>query len=196
MQLILVRHGLPENAHTRDASNPPLSEAGRVQAAQTCERLAREPIDAIYASTLHRAVQSGEPLAAALGLPISQLADIGEVDNGEDLYISPEAIKAAGEWDEFLRDPIRYYGHDEAEFRARVLGGFETIFNAVAGRRVAIFTHGFPINILLAHALGLTGIANFVPRNGSITRLMGDRLGNLQVLSINETSHFSKEVVR
>lgn len=196
MQLILVRHGVPENAHTRDASNPPLSEAGRLQASQTCERLAREPIDAIYASTLHRAVQSGEPLSAALDLPISQIAEIGEVDNGEDLYISPEAIKAAGEWEEFLRDPIRYYGHDEGEFRARVLGGFETILAAGAGRRVAIFTHGFPINILLSHALGLTGIANFVPRNGSITRLMGKRLDELHVLSVNETSHFSKEVVR
>lgn len=196
MQLILVRHGLPENAHTRDASNPPLSAVGRTQTEQSCERLAREPIDAIYASTLTRAVQSAEPLAAALNLPVTQMAEIGEVDNGEDLYISPEAIKAAGEWEEFLRDPIRYYGHDEGEFRARVLGGFEAILEAKAGRRVAIFTHGFPINILLTHALGLNGIANFVPRNGSITRLTGERLDNLQVLSVNETSHFSKEVVR
>jgi broad specificity phosphatase PhoE len=196
MQLILVRHGLPENAHTRDASNPPLSAVGRMQTGQSCERLAREPIDAIYASTLIRAVQSGEPLAAALNLPIIQLAEIGEVDNGEDLYISPEAIKAAGEWDEFLRDPIRYYGHDEGEFRARVLGGFKAILESGAGRRVAAFTHGFPINILLSHVLGLTGIANFVPRNGSITRLMGESLDSLQVLSINETSHFTKEVAR
>ncbi|EHJ62659.1 hypothetical protein NSU_0487 [Novosphingobium pentaromativorans US6-1] len=191
-----MRHGLPENAHTRDAADPPLSQAGRLQAAQTCERLSREPIDAIYDSTLRRAVESGEPLATKLGLTITRIAEVGEVDNGEDLYISPEAIKAAGDWDVFLRDPIGYYGHDETEFRERVLSGFSTIIGANAGKRVAIFTHGFPINILLSHALGLTGLANFVPRNGSITRFMGKSLDALQVLSVNETSHFSKEVVR
>lgn len=196
MQLILVRHGLPENAHTRDASNPPLSPVGRMQAEQTCVRLAREPIDAIFASTLHRAVQSGEPLSQRTGLPITQIVDIGEIDSGEDIYISPEAIKAAGDWDEFLRDPIRYYGHDEAEFRARVIGGFEEIVMTTAGRRVAIFTHGFPINILLSHALGLQGIANFVPRNGSITRLIGTDLNTLQVISVNETSHLGMELER
>lgn len=196
MQLILVRHGLPEDAHNRTATNPALSREGLHQAAQTCARLAREPIDAIYASTLRRAVQSGEPLAAALDLPIIQLADIGEVDNGEDLYVSPEAIRAAGHWEQFLRDPIRYFGQDEDEFRARVLGGFDAILRAAAGQRVAIFTHGFPINILLAHALGLKGVTCFVPRNGSITRLTGRNLTDLQVLSVNETSHFSKEEAR
>nr|WP_237449801.1 histidine phosphatase family protein [Novosphingobium silvae] len=194
--MILVRHGLPENAHTRDTTNPPLSNQGRLQAKETCERLSREPIDAIYSSTLHRAVQSGEPLANRLGLSIVQQADIGEVDNGEDLYISPEAIKAAGDWETFLRDPIRYYGHDEREFTARVIGGFEKIMRADAGRRIAVFTHGFPINILLSHALGISGIANFVPRNGSITRLAGKSLSSLAVLSINETSHFSPEAAR
>ncbi len=196
MQLILVRHGLPENAHSRDMSDPPLSDTGHFQAAQTCDRLAQESIDAIYSSALRRAIESGEPLARKLGLTITQIAEIGEVDNGEDSYISPEAIRAAGDWEAFLRDPIGYYGHDEAEFRERVLGGFEAIMQDAAGNRVAIFTHGFPINILLSRALGLDGLANFVLRNGSITRLMGEDLNKLQVLSVNETSHFIRDAVR
>ena len=193
MQLILVRHGVPDNAHTRTASNPGLSEEGWLQARQSCARLGQEPINAIYSSPLLRAVQTGQPLADQLDMPIRELAEIGEVDDGVDVYVSPEAIRAAGEWEEFLRDPIRYYGHDEAAFRARVLTGFERILAEDAGRRVAVFTHGFPINILLSHALKLPRITHFTPRNGSITRLTGQRLDALQVLSVNETSHFALE---
>ncbi|PZU12386.1 MAG: hypothetical protein DI606_09420 [Sphingobium sp.] len=196
MQLILVRHGIPDNAHSRSVSNPALSEQGMSEARQTCARLALEPIDAIYSSPLLRAVQTGQPLADHLQMPIHELAEIGEVDNGVDVYVSPEAIRAAGEWDQFLRDPIRYYGHDEGEFKSRVMAGFERILSEASGRRIAVFTHGFPINILLSHVLKLPRITHFTPRNGSISRLAGKSLNALQILSVNETSHFELEKAR
>lgn len=193
MQLILVRHGLPADAHSRTAFNPGLSDEGKEQARQTGERLSEEPIDAIFSSPLLRSLETAQPLAERLRLPIRQLEEIGEVDKGVDVYVSPEAIKAAGEWQQFLADPIRYYGHDERAFRARVMAGFDRIVAEPHIRRPAVFTHGFPINILLAHALELPRITFFSPRNGSISRLAGDRIDALQVLSVNETSHFRRE---
>jgi len=65
MQLILIRHGLP--IRSAETSDPPLSEAGHEQARRTAAALAGERIDAVYASTMRRAMQTAEPYAARNG---------------------------------------------------------------------------------------------------------------------------------
>jgi hypothetical protein len=41
---------------------------------------------------------------------------------------------------------------------------------------------------VLSHALGLDGITHFVPHYCSISRLNGDSLDRLSVVSVNETT--------
>ena len=57
--------------------------------------------------------------------------------------------------------------------------------------RVAVFTHGMPINIVLSHVLGLEGLVHFPPAYGSITRLRVRGDGALGVVSVNETAHLA-----
>ena len=47
---------------------PPLDPVGRDQAEPVADRLAHEPIPAIYVSTLRRTAETAAPLAARLGL--------------------------------------------------------------------------------------------------------------------------------
>ncbi|MFI9008764.1 histidine phosphatase family protein [Actinosynnema sp. NPDC053489] len=87
MRLILVRHG-------ETASNvrmvldsvppgPPLTDAGRAQAAALAEQLAGEPVTAVYASTAVRARQTAEPVAAAHGLDVRVVEGVHEIFCGD-----------------------------------------------------------------------------------------------------------------
>jgi broad specificity phosphatase PhoE len=55
--------------------------------------------------------------------------------------------------------------------------------------RVAVFTHGLPINVVLSPALRLEGIIHFLPGYGSVTRLRARDGGAIGVVSINESGH-------
>ena len=194
MELILVRHGKP--AVMPDfAGDPPLCAVGEQHAAWSAARLAGEAVQRIVASGMVRAQQTARPLGDALGLPVVIEPLVGEVDRLTGRYASIEMVRARGgaEWARFLAAPLAYFGVDAAQFRADVLEGFRNVL--AGGVRTAVFTHGFPINLLLAHALGLPDEARFVPAYGSITRLRGHSLGQLTVMSINETAHFPHPAV-
>ena len=52
-----------------------------------------------------------------------------------------------------------------------------------------VFTHGLPVNVVLAHALGLDSVTTFLVGYGSVTRLRRRDRGGYGVSSINETAH-------
>ncbi|QMW23520.1 histidine phosphatase family protein [Sandaracinobacteroides saxicola] len=191
MQLILIRHGQPLVGPDL-AGDPPLSPEGQVQASITANLLAAEPIDRIVSSGMIRADATAAPLARALSLPIEPQPLIAETDRLTGRYASLETVRARGrdEWLRFLTDPLPYFGVDAAAFRADVLAGFAAIL-AGGGSTVAVFTHGFPINILLSHALRIPGEARFVLGYGSVTRLGARTLKRLTPYSINETAHIA-----
>lgn len=78
-RLLFIRHA--ESVHSVTGtvggprSDPGLTDRGHSQAAALADRLATEPIAAIYASTLPRATQTAAPLAAAHRLEVT--ADCG-----------------------------------------------------------------------------------------------------------------------
>ena len=89
-ELVLVRHGESEPLVEGTAfpladghGDPALAPEGRVQAEQVGARLADEPIDAIYVTTLRRTVETAAPLAARLGLEPRVEADLREVHLGD-----------------------------------------------------------------------------------------------------------------
>lgn len=86
MRLILIRHGQTESnvKHLLDTQYPgaPLDETGLEQAEALVERLADEPIEALYASHLTRAQQTAAPLARARGLEVVTLEDLREISAG------------------------------------------------------------------------------------------------------------------
>ena len=83
LRLILVRHGRTSwNVQGRVQGGGGLDEVGRAQVAAMTERLAAEPITAVYASPAWRARQTAQPLADALGLPLRRRRLLRDLDYG------------------------------------------------------------------------------------------------------------------
>jgi len=83
--IFLVRHGeTVDNARQimQGQTQGELNEKGREQARQVAERLSVEPVDAVVASDLHRAIQTAEIIAAPHGLPVTTTKLLRERDWG------------------------------------------------------------------------------------------------------------------
>jgi 2,3-bisphosphoglycerate-dependent phosphoglycerate mutase len=192
VDLVIVRHGEPVRIVAEEGiANPPLTERGRAQAAATAEWLKVEPIEAIYASPLQRAMQTAEPLAAALGLDVRVADGVAEYDRDSPSYIPYEELKAT-------KDP-HFYALAEnrlsdvfpegAEFRKRVCASMDEIITAHPGQRVAVFCHGGVVNVFLAEVLELARDLWFEPSYASISRVAASRGGVRSLVSLNETAH-------
>ena len=191
MELILVRHGLPERVElAAGRADPALSDVGREQARQVGVWLRRETIDAIYASPLRRAVETAEPLANDLDLRPVIHESVAEYDRGASHYIPMEELKREdyAAWKAFVDGG---YGEevDMAEFAMRVSDGMEEIIRANAGRRVAVFCHGGVVNVWTAKVLGMPPSLFIDVAYGSISRFLCASTGERNVRSLNETGH-------
>ncbi|MGH4015000.1 MAG: histidine phosphatase family protein [Pseudonocardiaceae bacterium] len=87
LRLLLVRHGqTTANAEgILDTRLPghPLTETGHQEAAELAQRLAGEPVVAVYASRATRAQQTAAPVAAQHGLAVQVLDGVHEVSIGD-----------------------------------------------------------------------------------------------------------------
>jgi broad specificity phosphatase PhoE len=194
MRLILVRHGKPDEADLSRPHDPPLAPLGWEQAHAVAEALATEDITHIVSSPLQRALDTARPLAERSGLPVQVLPGWAEADRGAVKYRSTETLRAQGreEWQRFLRDPITYLGADTETFKREVIDAVQTTLGLSPEGTVAVFTHGMPINVVLAHVLGLDSLVRFAPGYCSVTRLRARSLQTMSVVSINELGHHRK----
>jgi probable phosphoglycerate mutase len=103
MKILLVRHGRAQGILDHDTppytpGNGPLRELGQAQAAAAAADLnQRFKLAAIYASPLHRAMQTAAPIAAGAGLEVQVIPDFREVppDSTEELEGMQERAWAA-----------------------------------------------------------------------------------------------------
>jgi len=191
MDLLLIRHGLPQRLEGDAApADPVLAPTGVAQAASLAEWLEQEDLAAIYSSPMNRAVQTAAPLAARSGLEVTVDEDLAEFDRDLPFYIPME---------ELLPDDPRFHrlisvwrgaeGLPAREaFRSRVVGAVERVVKAHPSQRVAVVCHGGVINAYLTHILGLEELIFFEPDYTSINRV---RAGNdlRTFVSANETGH-------
>jgi len=191
VELILVRHGLPVRKENTDGpADPELSVDGHAQAALFAAYMMSENIDAIYSSPLRRAVQTAEPLSAAIGIDPILVPGIAEWDQHSNEYIPVEELKAANDprWLEMAKGG---FSSDEIpeDFHNRVLESIEDIIDKHKGDTVVVTCHGGVINDYLSHILGIANSQFFYPNYTSIHRIAASSSGHRSVLSINETSH-------
>lgn len=191
MQLLLIRHALPHRSEPGQGSDPDLSAEGVEQAARLPDALARFPITRLISSPQRRAIQTAQPVADALGLPVEIDARLAEYDRDLAHYIPIEQIAA-----EFPEELARLAsGHlpssvDEGAFLARIN---EAVQDAVAAGNhedtVAVFSHGGVINGLLHTILRTEKVLCVNVDYAGITRLLSSREGPLYVASVNGTEH-------
>ncbi len=165
MRLLLVRHAESEGnreMRLQGRREFPLTQRGRRQAEELAVRLRAQPLAAVYASPIRRALETAEPLAAQAGMSVQleprvQEYDFGEVLSGltwqEIREKQPELIEALLS----NRDDFPHYPGEEGreEFRERVCGAIWEIASSHAGEEaVVVVTHAGPIVVFLMDVLG------------------------------------------
>jgi probable phosphoglycerate mutase len=190
MELILIRHGLPERSAVTD--DPPLSASGLDQARRVAGALSRDRIHGVYSSTMTRAMQTAEPYAAMAGHPIQADGGIVEFDRGSGAYVPMEELKRDDypAWKAFVE---RGQDGDIAVFQKTVVKALEAIVGHNGGKTVAVFCHGGVINVWTAHVLGMAPRLFFEPGYTSVHRYLCARSGERNLLSLNDMAHLRGE---
>ena len=183
-ELLLVRHGASADSVEGESfelvegqGDPPLSEAGRHQAELVALRLAQEPFDGIYVSTLQRTAQTAAPLVARCGITPVVDADLREVYLGEweGGLLRQRAVDRDPVFEEVMREQ-RWDVVPGAESREVFGGRLRTAVGRIAdahpGGRVVVFSHGAAIGEIIAQASGATPFAFLNTDNASISRIV------------------------
>jgi probable phosphoglycerate mutase len=187
MELILIRHALP--VRSAETSDPPLATEGLEQSRRVAGVLVREKIDAVYSSTMRRAIQTAEPYAALAGLAVTTNDGIVEFDRNAGSYTPMEELKRDN-YEAWARFVAR--GRDRGaivEFQNTVVGALQAIVARHSGQRIAVFCHGGVINVWTAHVLEMTPRLFFEPRYTSLHRYLCASSGERNLVSLNDIAH-------
>ena len=195
MELLLIRHGEPERIEAAEGpADPPLNKRGREQASRLAAWLKDEDIHEIWGSPLVRAIETAEPLCAALGLPLRADDRLAEYDRDASSYIPVEELRQLKDerWQAMVEGRLANDGTevDHETFVDDVVAAIEEIIERNTGtRRVAVVCHGGVINCFVGRLLGIQRILWFEPRYTSINRVLASRGGVRSVGSLNEIAH-------
>jgi probable phosphoglycerate mutase len=174
-------------------ADPPLSELGRQQAVQVCERLATEQVDAIYVTTLRRTAETAAPLVAVLGIQPRVEHDLREIFLGEwegwvfeqkFVDCDPIALRMVREqrWDLAPGcEPID-------GFSSRIRASIERIATLHPNQSVVVVVHGGVIGEILAQASGSEPWAFVGADNASFSHLVVTEK-RWVVRRFNDTTH-------
>ncbi|ROP66221.1 putative phosphoglycerate mutase [Curtobacterium sp. PhB130] len=165
--LYLVRHGETDwnkQRRIQGSTDIPLNDTGRSQATETAGLLARRSFDAVVASPLVRAYETGSIIATRLGLPApTTYPGLAERSYGEAEGLTDDEVLAN-------------YPHDDIpgrESRAALLDRVTETLGEIAvrydGGVIVVATHGAVIRSVVNAAAPGTADRHHTPiRNGSV----------------------------
>lgn len=181
-ELILIRHGqqhLPSGlgGPVGEMHDAALSDTGRLQARLVGERFAAQRIDAVYASCLSRAYDTGVEVARYHGMTPTVVDDLREVGVFRDLPPDKSPLEVLGRQgllgirSKMLRDrswDVYPFSESSADFRRRTVSAIEGIAVTHPGERVVIACHGGVICAYLGWILGVRQDMWFRPAHTSV----------------------------
>lgn len=159
LELELLRHGETEQGGgLRGSLDDALTEHGWAQLRSAL--LDAGPWDRLISSPLQRCARFAEEVAAAQGLPLHYEANLQELHFGDwegrsAAQLMETDAEALGR---FWADPYGFTppnGEPLPAFEARVLDALRRLYQAHAGERLLLVTHGGVMRLLLARARGL-----------------------------------------
>lgn len=201
-ELIFVRHGEqyiadPRTGPVGDTIDPPLSERGQQQAKVVGERLSVDRVDAVYASPLRRALETGREIARHHRMEPEVLQDLREVEVFRDIPADKSAVDFLGQGlllgirERMLRErkwDVYPYSESSFEFRKRTVNAVETIIAENEGKRLVIACHGGVINAYIGHIIGVDSDMFFRPAHASINVVFSGQ-GVRALQTLNDVHH-------
>jgi broad specificity phosphatase PhoE len=195
-RLLLIRHLEPDRSvHGRayGSLDAPLSALAVKQAAKLARALDGVHLDAVYASPLHRALETATPLAVHRRLVPVVHEGLREIDFGEIEGSRYEEVEQ-GRPDLFrswMSDPtgVSFPGGESfADVRLRVLAAVEEIRARHRGSGVALVAHGGVTRAIVAANLSMPDEALFRLDQGYGAVSVVDWLGETPVLRVLNAS--------
>ncbi len=158
--ILLIRHGENDSLGKYLPGNLPgihLNEAGKAQALLVADSLKDVPITSIISSPLERAVETAEPLAKMLGLPITLEPGFIEMSTGSWTGKNFPEVKGDPLWEKLRSDPENYGFPDGENFGAADERLWTALNKVIENQKddaiVAIFSHSDCIKLLLTRAM-------------------------------------------
>ncbi|MEY3897631.1 MAG: hypothetical protein RLZZ214_3152 [Verrucomicrobiota bacterium] len=161
-RIFLIRHGattLSAEDRFAGATDVPLSDEGRQQAARLADRLAEIPVAAVYASPLGRTMETAGILAAPHRMEVQQRDGLREISHGHWEQLTRQEVEKqfpeeATSWEE---DPYTFApegGESGLAVTARALPALIEIVRRHEGRPVIVVSHKATIRLMLSSLLG------------------------------------------
>ncbi|MBA2378848.1 MAG: histidine phosphatase family protein [Blastocatellia bacterium] len=204
-RLFLIRHGQSAgNAQGRFGGHgpTPLSDLGLEQAALTAKQLSRESITAVYSSDLHRAVQTAEPLAELLNIPLISTPAFRERHVGvlEGLTFDESKERHPEDYYALVNRSVHHVitqGESYRQLLHRTTDQLWQILHDHRGGRVAVFSHTGAICFMTLHLMGAVGPNTkqtpwIVTSNCGINRFEIRGRNNIRILALNDTRHLAQ----
>ena len=201
-RLYLIRHGQSAgNAEGRFGghSPTPLSELGIQQAEITAKALAKERINVIYSSDLHRAVQTAEPLAKLLNLQINTNPAFRERKVGvlEGKTFDESKNEYPKDYYALINRNIHHViteGESYRQLLKRATKALHEVIRNHQGEKIAIFSHTGAICYLTLYLMGAINRKTrttpwLITSNCGINRFEIRSRQNIRVVALNDTRH-------
>ncbi len=203
-RLFLVRHGatqLTSEDRFSGAIGVDLSDEGRAQVRCLAERLAHEPIRAVYTSSLSRAVETAELLAAPHRLPVDQRVGLAEISHGrwEGLTRREVESRFPDEYRAWETDPFTFApegGESGVQVLARALPVVREIVVRHRGERVLVVSHKATLRLLLSSLLGFDarGYRDRLDQSPACLNVVDFKDAvRARLMLFNDVSHYASE---
>lgn len=203
LEIYFVRHGEsygnvdtePKPVFKKD--NPPLTPEGLRQAEMLAVRFEKGDIDRIFSSSLIRTAQTVQPTAEKLGLNITMLTDLMEVDtsiSGADAEETAEKAPLAIPCSPSPVGSVLPCGPEAEECRwLRAKKCIDWFLENFQGQKLLISTHGTFYGYLIKYLLGQEPPESFYikVRNCSVTHVILTENRAPALNSANDISHLN-----
>ncbi|HSN68593.1 MAG TPA: histidine phosphatase family protein [Thermoanaerobaculia bacterium] len=198
-RLIVIRHGeTVDNLRgvAQGWHDSELSPRGKAQVERIAERIRPLAPDALYCSTLPRAITTAGVIGRSLGLEAVQLEDLREMNCGDWEGLSfievrqndPELYRR---WSSDPHEPCPG-GESYSDVRARIARAVEAIRERTNGQpsTVAVVSHGTAIRLLATHLLGLPlEVARHFAQDNAAVNVFEWRGGRWVLRTWNDVTH-------
>jgi broad specificity phosphatase PhoE len=201
-----LRHGETAwNAQGRlcGSTDIPLSDVGRRQAHLLARRVKQILVDALYSSPLRRALESARVIGKAIGHEPVEDRRLAELNYGtwegrtfEEIQLTTPAIYRAWEKDPGNLAPPK--GESGVQLIERVMPFLGEMAQRHQSGNVVVVCHKTVCRLLACHIMG-TPLSEYRRRlvmENAALNIFETREGNWRVVTLNDTSHLRKALVR
>jgi probable phosphoglycerate mutase len=172
---------------------------GRVHASELAVRLARYPLDAIYASSMQRARETAEFIARVHGMEVVPVPELREVNHGVWDGLNRDEIRAkfGGQLDEYNRDPYHFRpdgGESGEDVLRRAAPAMSELVKKHDGQTILVVAHKTTNRLLICKFLGLDPQQfreKLAQRPACLNVLLFPNGNEAQLLLLNDIGHYA-----